>query len=216
MTERPGSLRERQKRQTRQMISDVATRLFLERGYDNVTIADVAAAAGVAKMTVTNHFPLKEDLVLDLHEGLVNGLAAAVSRRAPGESALDAVRHDYAERLRRRAPAIPDEGVDWQRMVLSTPVLRARLRQLFDQAETALATVLTEETGDTGIAPRLVAAALADVDRLLFDDAQRRVLDGETPDQIFAALARTARQAFDLLEPALGDYARRSAPVREP
>jgi AcrR family transcriptional regulator len=209
VTERPESLRERQKRQTRQMISDVATGLFLERGYDNVTIADVAAAAGVAKMTVTNHFPLKEDLVLDLHEGLVNGLAEAVSPRAPCSSVLDAVRHDYAERLRRRAPAIPDEGADWQRMVLSTPVLRARLRQLFDQAETELAAVLTEETGDTGIVPRLVAAALVDVDRLLFDEAQRRVLGGEEPDQIFAALARTARQAFDLLEPALGDYARR-------
>jgi AcrR family transcriptional regulator len=209
VTERPEGLRERQKRQTRQMISDVATRLFLERGYDNVTIAEVAGAAGVAKMTVTNHFPLKEDLVLDRHDDLVNGLARAVSRRAPGESALDAVRHDYAERLRRRAPAIPDEDADWQRMVLSTPVLRARLHQLYEQAESELAAVLVEETGDTGIVPRLVAAALADVERLLFHEAQRRVMDGEEPDQIFAALAGTAREAFDLLEPALGGYARR-------
>ncbi|WP_327586945.1 TetR/AcrR family transcriptional regulator [Nonomuraea sp. NBC_00507] len=191
------------------MISDVATRLFVERGYDDVTIADVAAAAGVAKMTVTNHFPLKEDLVLDLHEDLVNRLARAVSARATGESALDAVRHDYAERIRRRDPAIPDEDADWQRLVLNTPVLQARLHQLYGYAEARLAAVLIEETGDSGIAPRLVAAALADVERLLFDEGQRRILGGEDSAQIFAALAQAARQAFDLLEPAIGNYARR-------
>ncbi|SEM26715.1 transcriptional regulator, TetR family [Nonomuraea pusilla] len=209
MGERPEGLRARQKRETRQLISDVATRLFLERGYDNVTIADVASAAGVARMTVTNHFPLKEDLVLDLQEELVNGMARAVSRRAPGESALDAVRRDYGERLSRRDPAIPDADAGWQRMVLGTPVLRARLRQLFDQAEAELAAVLARETGDTGLAPRLVAAALADVERLLFEEGQRLVLDGEESEHIFAALAGTARQAYDLLEPAVGDYARR-------
>ncbi|MFD6212210.1 TetR/AcrR family transcriptional regulator, partial [Nocardia salmonicida] len=61
---RPG-LRARKKQQTREQISDRATALFLERGFDRVTIADVAAAADVAKMTVTNYFPRKEDLALD-------------------------------------------------------------------------------------------------------------------------------------------------------
>ncbi|YCK37709.1 TetR/AcrR family transcriptional regulator [Actinomadura sp. ATCC 39365] len=211
MTERSKGLRERQKHQTRQLISDVATGLFLERGYDDVTIADVAAAAGVAKMTVTNHFPLKEDLILDRHEEVVDGLAGAVSRREPGESALEAAHRDYDERLRRRDGAIPDAGADWQRMVRDTPVLRARLRQLHDQAEAKLAALLAEETGDPGLTPRLVAAALAGVERLLFDEAQRRVLAGEESEQIFAALARTARQAYDLLRPAIGDYARRGA-----
>ncbi|MEU1392291.1 MULTISPECIES: TetR family transcriptional regulator [unclassified Nonomuraea] len=211
MTERSKGLRERQRHQTRQLISDVATGLFLERGYDDVTIADVAAAAGVAKMTVTNHFPLKEDLILDRHEELVDGLAGAVSRRGPGESALEAAHRDYDERLRRRDGAIPDAGADWQRMVRDTPVLRARLRQLHDQAEARLAALLAEETDDPGLTPRLVAAALAAVERLLFDEAQRRVLAGEGPDQIFAALARIARQAYDLLRPAIGDYARRGA-----
>ena len=55
-------LRERKKRQTRQEISDIATALFARHGFDAVTISQVAEAAGVAKMTVTNYFPRKEDL----------------------------------------------------------------------------------------------------------------------------------------------------------
>ncbi|TMR06256.1 TetR/AcrR family transcriptional regulator, partial [Nonomuraea turkmeniaca] len=68
-------LREQKKRETRQAISDHATQLFLERGFDRTTIADIAAAARVAKMTVTNYFPRKEDLALDHHEAFVAGLA---------------------------------------------------------------------------------------------------------------------------------------------
>lgn len=58
-------LRERKKWETRRRISDVATGLFFARGFDNVTIAEVAEAAGVSRMTVFNYFPRKEDLFLD-------------------------------------------------------------------------------------------------------------------------------------------------------
>ena len=61
-------LRELKKQQTRQVISDTATRLFMEHGFESVTIAQIATAAQVAKMTVTNYFPRKEDLALDYHE----------------------------------------------------------------------------------------------------------------------------------------------------
>lgn len=206
---RAEGLREVKKRRTRQLISDVATQLFKERGFDKVTIAEIASAAGVAKMTVTNHFPLKEDLVLDMHEEHVNALARAVGRREPGESVLAAMRRDYLERVRRRDPLIPDDDTAWQRLVRDTPALRARLRQIHEQAEHALATVLAGETGDAGITPKLAAAQLAAVDRLLFFEGQRLVLDGRSPDEIYTILAETAERAFDLLEPALGDYARR-------
>ena len=69
-------LRERRKQETRQATADVATELFVARGFDEVTIAQVADAAGVAKMTVTNYFPRKEDLVFDRAEGVVRSLAA--------------------------------------------------------------------------------------------------------------------------------------------
>src|ERR1700684_997662 len=89
-------LRERRKQETRQAISDVATEMFVARGFDEVTIAQVADAAGVAKMTVTNYFPRKEDLVFDRAEGVIGHLAEVVAARPPGESMLTAIRRDYA------------------------------------------------------------------------------------------------------------------------
>ena len=99
-------LRERRKQETRQVISDVATEMFVARGFDEVTIAQVADAAGVAKMTVTNYFPRKEDLVFDRAEGIVRSLADVFAARAPGESLLAAVRRDYAERIARFDPTL--------------------------------------------------------------------------------------------------------------
>ena len=76
-----GGLRERKKRQTRDAISRTATELFARQGFEQTTIADVAREAGVAKMTVTNYFALKEDLVFDLRAEIVDRLAAAVRTR---------------------------------------------------------------------------------------------------------------------------------------
>ena len=79
----PG-LRERRKQETRQAISAIATQMFVTRGFDDVTIAQVADAAGVAKMTVTNYFPRKEDLVFDRAEAIERHLADVIAARAPG------------------------------------------------------------------------------------------------------------------------------------
>lgn len=74
-------LRERKKRETRQRISDIATGLFLERGFMDVTIADVAEAADVSVNTVYNYFATKEDLFLDRSKGVVDRLARWVRGR---------------------------------------------------------------------------------------------------------------------------------------
>ncbi|MDP4503553.1 TetR/AcrR family transcriptional regulator [Nonomuraea turcica] len=250
-------LREQKKRETRQAISDHATQLFLERGFDRTTIADIAAAARVAKMTVTNYFPRKEDLALDHHEAFVAGLAEAVAGRAPGESALDAVRRAFLGALERRDPVIGFTGWDFARMIADSPTLVARLRDLHDQREEALAAQLATEPptqatpttlatvtpaipatlatpatdtpatpttpatlatsaaaaamDDRGrrLAARAVAAQLAAADRLLFRELQSRTLAGDDDDTIAAALAETAQHVFTLLEPAIGEYARR-------
>ncbi|WP_113700830.1 TetR/AcrR family transcriptional regulator, partial [Nonomuraea lactucae] len=123
-------LREQKKRETRQAISDHATQLFLERGFDRTTIADIAAAARVAKMTVTNYFPRKEDLALDHHEEFVASLAATVAERLPGESALAALRRAHLEAVRRRDPVAGFTGPRFARMVAGSPTLVARVRDL--------------------------------------------------------------------------------------
>jgi len=97
-------LRERKKRQTRQYISDVATGLFLERGFDAVTIAEVAEAADVSVNTVYNYFPAKEDLFLDRSKGIVDRLARWVRGRGAGESAAYAVLREIREEAEAVSP----------------------------------------------------------------------------------------------------------------
>src|ERR1700691_204317 len=94
-------LRERRKQETRQAISDIAPRLFVAHACEEVTISEVAAAAGVAKMTVTNYFARKEDLVFDRAETVIGHLAEVVAARPPGESMLTAIRRDYADAVAR-------------------------------------------------------------------------------------------------------------------
>ncbi|WP_242614245.1 TetR family transcriptional regulator [Actinomadura roseirufa] len=206
-------LRELKKRQTRQNISHQATRLFLRHGFDQVTIADVAAAAQVAKMTVTNYFPRKEDLALDLHEEFVELLARTVAGRAPGESALAALRRGFLAAVDRHEAVIGFSGPDFARMITESPALAARLREFHEEREDALAAVLAAETGSApdDLLPRLVAAQLGGVHRVLFQETLRRTLDGADHHQIAAALEEAARVAFDLLEPALAGYAVRPA-----
>lgn len=202
-------LREMKKQQTRQNISDQATRLFLRHGFDRVTIADVAAAAQVAKMTVTNYFPRKEDLALDLHEEFVGLLARTVACRAPGESALAALRRAFLDAAHRHDPVVGFCDPDFARMITESPALVSRLREFHEEREDALAAVLAAETAaapDDPL-PRLVAAQLGAVHRVLFQETLRRTLDDQPPDEMAAALAKSARTAFDLLSPSLNDYA---------
>jgi AcrR family transcriptional regulator len=204
-------LRERRKQETRLAISDTATRMFAEAGFDAVTITQVADAAGVAKMTVTNYFPRKEDLVFDRAGQMVRGLAEAVAARAPGESLLTAVRRDYAQAVARREVTLGLSGAAFARMVDSSPVLQARLREILDQRERALADAIVAETGSEDVLARVVAAALASVHRVLYAEASRRSLGGESREQIATVLAAAAERAFGLLEPSLGGYCLREA-----
>ncbi|MEU1285188.1 TetR/AcrR family transcriptional regulator [Kitasatospora sp. NPDC005856] len=203
------NLRELNKRRTREAISHAATRLFIERGFDRTTIAEVAAAAGVAKMTVTNHFPRKEDLFFDLHEELVLRLAAAVAERAPGESALAALRRDCLAGLDRHDARLGFSGPAFARTVFDSPALGARLRELQEQSETALAEALAEAVHEipVGFECRVAAALLAAVDRAVFAEVFRRTLAGEEQAAIAAAVRPSAVQAYDRLEGALGNFA---------
>ncbi|MEU2851528.1 TetR family transcriptional regulator [Streptomyces syringium] len=205
--ETPG-LRESKKQETRQLISDHATRLFIEEGFERTTIAEIAAAARVAKKTVTNYFPRKEDLALDHHEQFTASLARAVADRAEGESALAALRREFDTALEQRDPVAGFAGPEFARMIADSPTLTARLRDLHDQREEALAAVLAEAAPEAGpaIAPRAAAALLAAAQRLLFQRIQELTLAGHSNDSIAATVAPEAAHVFDLLAASLGDF----------
>src|SRR6202453_4206374 len=94
-------LRERKRRLTRQTISDVATMMFATRGFDNVTVSEVAARVGVSEKTIYNYFPTKESMVLDAADDALAEMARALRERRPDESLTDAVLRALKSDMRR-------------------------------------------------------------------------------------------------------------------
>ena len=199
-------LRERRKQEARQAISAVAMAMFEARGFDEVTISQVAEAAGVSKMTVTNYFPRKEDLVFDRAEVIIRSLAGAVAARAPGESLLAAVRRDYADRIAAGDVTLGVPSPTFARMVRGSHALTGRRREIADLTEQALGDAIAAEAGADDPQQRIAAAQLASVHRVLFAEGTSRILAGQPRDEICRALATAASRAFDLLEPSLGGY----------
>src|ERR1700761_9250537 len=142
-------LRERKKEQTRAVIARTAIQMFLERGFDHVSIAEIAAAAGVSKMTVTNYFPTKEDLVISAQVSLIPDLAGAVRGRAPGESAVAALHRFYRAELDRRAEwtQLHDGVTPFARMTLASPTLLGAFARTWGEVEAELARAFTEIEG---------------------------------------------------------------------
>jgi AcrR family transcriptional regulator len=194
----PGSgLRERKKQATRAHIAAVATLLFVEQGFETTTIAQIAERAEVAKMTVTNYFPLKEDLLFDRAPEVVALLADAVAGRSAGTTPEGAVRASYLRRLDERWPALAFVGAPFARTVEASPALRTRERTMLLEQEDALAAVLVAEAAPGGeVAARVEAARLAGIVRVLYFEARRRVLAGQDPEEIVTVLDREARKAF--------------------
>ncbi|MET8504222.1 TetR/AcrR family transcriptional regulator [Streptomyces sp. NPDC004787] len=205
----PPGLRESKKQETRQLISDVATGLFLAQGFEQTTIAEIAAAARVAKKTVTNYFPRKEDLALDHQDAFAASLAETVNGRQPGESALSALRRAFTEAAANADPVAGFSGPEFARMIADSPTLSTRLRDLHDLREAALADALADATGAPrdAIAPRTAAALLGALHRTLFRRIQELTLAGRDNAHISATVLAEANSAFDLLEPSLAHYA---------
>ncbi|MEU3664317.1 TetR family transcriptional regulator [Streptomyces sp. NPDC032940] len=205
----PTGLRESKKQETRQLISDVATGLFLAQGFERTTIAEIAAAARVAKKTVTNYFPRKEDLALDHQDAFIATLAGTVASRRTGESALSALHHAFTEAAANADPVAGFSGPGFARMIADSPTLSARLRDLHDLREAALADALADATGAPcgDITPRTAAALLGAVHRTLFQRIQELTLIGQDNARISATVTAEADRAFALLAPSLADYA---------
>jgi AcrR family transcriptional regulator len=142
-----GELRESKKRETKQRLSDVATGLFYARGFEAVTIEEIAAAANVSKVTVFNYFARKEDLFLDREDELKVLLRAALGERrepAKQQSSIDALRCLVDRLCEQKHPfaRIDKQTFAWWRVVAASPSLKARLREIGDETVDELAALL--------------------------------------------------------------------------
>ncbi|MFD0886500.1 TetR/AcrR family transcriptional regulator, partial [Streptosporangium algeriense] len=189
-------LRETKKQETRQLISDHATRLFIAQGFEQTTIAEIAAVARVAKKTVTNYFPHKEDLALDHQEQFAASLADVVAGRHPGESALAALRRAFLDAVAAQDPVAGFSGRQFARMIADSPTLSVCLRGLHDRREHHLARALAEATGaqPDDITVQTAAGLLGSVHRVLFQRIQALTLAGHPNDRIARVIATEATQ----------------------
>ena len=142
MAEMTMGRRERKKAATRQALADAALRLFLEHGYDQVTVRDIAEAADVSTTTLFKHFPGKEALVFDEDAENEAALVAAVRDRAPGQSIFAALR-DFLL----RGIAGTDDMDAFIRLIEDTPELRAYSHRMWMRYEAALARAIAEQAG---------------------------------------------------------------------
>jgi AcrR family transcriptional regulator len=207
--EEPLGLRERKKLQTRLALSQVATTMFIERGFENVTVAEVAAAAGVSVNTVFNYFATKEELFFDRGTEVEEAPSRIVRERRRGESAVAALRRSFRKAMKGETTLFHAKRIDrFLATVEASPALKARARILLEGSERRLVATLAEETGapaDDATA-RAVAAMIIGVEWMLIQEFRRRILDGDPDDVTRAALSKLGERAFDLLLAAAGDY----------
>lgn len=207
-------LRERKRERTRQAISTAAIRLFLARGFDQVSVADIAATAEVSKPTLFKYFASKEELALHRIADHREEAAEVVRRRPAGVTPLAALRRRFLDGLRDRDPVTGlndhPEVLAYHRMIFSSPGLRAAVLLYTERDEQALAQALGGDGAGTGagvmITARLAASQVIAVQRVLARENWRRLVDGRLADEQYGDAVAAADHAYDLLGRAYAGY----------
>jgi AcrR family transcriptional regulator len=199
-------LRERKKQRTRSQIADAAARLFAERGYEQVTVSDVARAADVSEQTVYNYFPAKENLVLDQDEALRDRLIQLVRDRPPGVSPAAAIRDEALAFVGGIAP-MPAEQVrgGLGSLAAVSPAVRRLSLEMTDRHAAAIAAAMMRAEPDANpVLVRMRANALAWVFQTITDETGRRCRAGQPPGVIAAELRPLIAALIDDLDRWLG------------
>jgi len=199
MTE-PG-LRERKRQRMYQDVSEIAIRLFLERGFDAVSVAEVAAAAEISKPTLFRYFPAKEDLVLHRIADHEDEAARVVGE---GPTPIAALRRHFLEGLERCDPVTGlndhPQVLAFHSLLYGTPSLVARVHAYQQRSESALADALG---GD--LDARLAAGQIVAVQRVLALENWRRIAAGEAVEAVRGDAVAAAERAFAGLAAGLPD-----------
>ena len=190
-----GGLRERKRQQTRQALISAATRLFEDKGYDETTVAEIAAAAGVSTKTFFNYFASKDEVLFPHLSGRIDGAVAVIGRRRPGENVADVLVRAMEHML---ADAVRDElagGLASARLplVMSVPAVQAATLRRYFLAETRLAEALHRAYPDV-LDPPAAAAVIGSLMGAVLAAALVSLERGGTTGQVQAA----ARRAMDI------------------
>lgn len=203
VTDQPG-LRERKKQRTRTAISEAAIALFLEHGFAEVSVAQIAEAAEVSKRTLFAYFTTKEDLVVHRMADHETEPARVVRERPPHTTPPDALRAHFLDGLRRRDPitGLCDHPAirALTGLIFGNPTLIDRMQRFKAGSEQALAEALCDTTEVPGLVARVAAAQLIAVQWTLSSDNFACVGSGQSADARYPDAVRDAERAFALLE----------------
>jgi AcrR family transcriptional regulator len=195
-----GELREGKKRETKQRISDVATALFFARGFDAVTVEEIAAAARVSKVTVFNYYTRKEDLFLDRKDEILQLLRGALREKPKGQTPIEAIRQ-LALRLREQKhpfARIDAHTVGWCRVVAASSSLQARAREIADETVDGLAIELAGPKPDGSA--RLIAGVIVQTWRTAYSEAIRIFERGGSARKVHATFSALLELGFTAVE----------------
>ncbi|MEU5267093.1 TetR family transcriptional regulator [Streptomyces hygroscopicus] len=199
---RPG-LRERKKQRTRDAISDAAIALFVERGFNEVSVAQIAEAAEVSKRTLFAYFPTKEDLVVHRMADHETESARVVRARPAHTAPLDALRDHFLDGLRRRDPITGLNDMpqirELTQLIFRTPALIDRMHRFRAGGERALTEALCDTTDAPELIARMASVQIIAVQWALSMENFERLISGETADARYPDAVRSAEQAFALL-----------------
>ncbi|WP_433436772.1 TetR family transcriptional regulator [Nonomuraea sp. CA-141351] len=189
------NLRERQKQITREELAQTAMRLVLERGFDQVRIADIATAAGVAERTFRNYFSSKEEAIVAVAIERASNAGQALRQRPTGEPLSAAIAEAVLEQY--QAAAQPSStGTLWRnrrQLIMSVPSLQAEYLRATQAMERTMAEAIAERTGadlDRDLEPWVLAAAVSAAERRAVFFWLTRAVDRPLPDLLRQALAQ--------------------------
>jgi AcrR family transcriptional regulator len=194
-------LRETKKARTRQAIAQAAMGLFVTQGFDRVTVAEVAQAAGVSEKTVFNYFPTKEDIFFDEVPAQLEELVEAIRNRAAGEpilSVLHRLQHEKAARM--TSPGF----ATFARVLDESPALRAKELEVMARFTDVLAATLRDELGLHAADAQVAANLLFTVQWQHFRNARALALAGKSGPAAARSLRSDLERAYGLLEHGLG------------
>jgi AcrR family transcriptional regulator len=204
-------LRQRKKRAAREAIAATARRLFAERGFDAVTVAEIAAATDVSEKTVFNHFATKEDLAFAGREEGIAQFVAAIAERPPGSSVLDVFRAMTHTVLDVLVAGGDEDLLTVAKIIRGSSALQERLSVGWEPGAAAITAVIAESSGadDDELVPAIVARTLWFTHRSIFLGALNGLLAEEDREELAARLRAAADRAYDQLAGGLGEYGKR-------